>query len=100
MRNKREGARLAAVVRSVAVQESLFVFRQILRRKDRIGGACGYASTAIDTARWVDIKLAYFLNLGLISLGMNAVGGTNVHAKMILYAVISDNVCHNLLTPF
>ena len=41
-------------------------------------------------------QLRDFFDVWLVSLGMNAVGGTNVHAEMIFCAGIGNYVCHIL----
>src|SRR5208282_4552382 len=69
----------------------LLVSRVGVRGSDRIIGSAG---AAIDATFGVDIKLGCLLELGLVFLGMNAVGGTDFHAKFVLNAGVGDYISH------
>jgi hypothetical protein len=88
---------LVAVVRSVLIEKLFLVLGQIVGGIERIRGAGRNTGTAIDAAGGIDVKLGHFLKLGLVGLGMDAVGRTNIDAEMIFNAIIGDYVCHILL---
>ena len=62
----------------------LFLFGQFVNRMKRIGGANRDASSAIDAALRIDVKLSGGLKLGFILLGMNAVGRADVTQRRSL----------------
>jgi hypothetical protein len=78
----------------VFFQELLLIFRQLLGHKDRVRCASGDTCSAIDATFGIDVKLGGRLELGLILLGVDAVGGTDLDAKLVFDARIGDYIRH------
>lgn len=79
----------------IGFDKLLFVLRDIVDGKDRIRGAGGNTRAAVDALRWVNKKLFRFLETGLILLGVNAVGGTNIDTEGILDAGVGNYIGHD-----
>jgi hypothetical protein len=88
-----EEARLH-VISGVLLGEILLVLRQVVGGEDGVRRAHGNASAAVKAFVLVNVDLGDFFGLGLIPLGMDAVGGTGIGAKEILQAGIDNNMGH------
>lgn len=87
--------KLLLEMRSVLLDELLFVLREIFERMDRIGGACRHAGATINTTLRINIHLRYRLEIRLVLLRMDTVGRANFDAKGIFDAIISNYVGHD-----
>lgn len=87
--------KLLLEMRSVLLDEFLLVLRQVIERVDRIGCAHRHAGTTIDATLGIDIHLGRGLEIGLVLLGMNAVGRANLDAERIFDAIISNYIGHD-----
>src|SRR5690348_18496349 len=85
---------LFSVESRVLRDEFLLPFGQIIGRLDGIGGAYRHAGAAINATLRMHIELGGSFKLGLVLLGVNAVGGTHVHAKLIFNAAAGNYVSH------
>ena len=54
------------------------------------------ASPAIDTTGWINVELGGVIKTRFAFLRVNAVGRTNIHAKLVLDALIGDDVGHEI----
>jgi hypothetical protein len=79
----------------VLLDEVLLVVRQVVEGMNRIGCTGRNASAAVDAAFRIHIHLSCSFELGLILLGMNAVGGADFDAEGVLDAGISDYIGHD-----
>ena len=61
---------------SVLGCEVLEFLSQVIGRVNRVGRADWHAGSAIDAAVWIHVKLRCRVELGLVFLRVNAVGGT------------------------
>jgi hypothetical protein len=82
-------------IRRVLLDEVLFFCRQIVQGEDRIGRADRNAGSAIDAALRFHVHLRGRFEIGLVLLGVDAVGGADIDAERILDAGISDYVGHD-----
>jgi hypothetical protein len=85
---------LIAVKSSVGCDERLQLLRHVIGRLNRVRGAYRHACSAIDTSSGIYVQLLNGLERRLILLGMNAVGGTDIHAQKILDASAGNYVSH------
>ena len=79
----------------VLSNEILFVFRQVFKSVDRVGGAGGHACATIDTAFRVDVHLGRRLESWLIRLGMNAIRWANLNTERIFDTGIGNYISHD-----
>jgi hypothetical protein len=81
--------------RSVLLDELLFLFWDIFQGMNRVGGTSGNASTAIDAALGIYVHLSRGFELGLVLLGVDAVGRANLDTERVFDAGISNHIGHD-----
>ena len=68
----------------VLLDEVLFLRRQVVEGKDRIGSTDRDTGSTVDAAFGFHVHLRRSFELGLVLLGVDAVGGANIDAEGIL----------------
>jgi hypothetical protein len=88
------------VILSVLGDELLFVCRNLIDNKDRVGRTNRHASAAIDAAIGVHVKLGRCFELLFVLLRVDAVGRTGFDAEFIFGTGVGDDVCNDYGLPF
>src|ERR1017187_7440142 len=86
-------------MRGVLFDELSLVRRDFFVGEDGVGRANRHAGAAVDAAIGVNIQLGRGLELLVVLLGVNTVGGTSFHAEFVLGAGISNCVRHDCDSP-
>jgi hypothetical protein len=80
---------------SVLLDEFLLVFGDIFESVNRVRRARRNTGAAIDAAFGINVHLRGGLELGLVLLGVDAIGRANLDTEGILDAVVSDYIGHD-----
>ena len=73
-------------VRGVLLDEFFLIFRYILKRMNRVGGASWHTGTTVNAAFRIDVHLGRGLEAGLVLLGMDAIGWADLDTERIFNA--------------
>src|SRR4051794_20056816 len=85
-------------MRCVRGDELRLIRRQVVERKDRVGGTGRNARATVDALRRIDEHLRHAVKRRLIHPWMNAVDRTSVHTQRVFDAVISDDESHLMIS--
>lgn len=83
--------------RSVLFDEFFLVLGDIVEGMDGIGGTNRDTGSTVDAAFGIHEHLGGSFELGLVLLGVNAIGGADVNAKGVFDAGISNYVGHDAI---
>src|ERR1039457_1202438 len=86
-------------MRGVLLDKLSLVRRDLFVGEDGVGRANRHAGAAVDAALGVNIPLGCGLELLVVLLGVNTVGGTSFHAEYPPGAGISNWVRHDCDSP-